>query len=720
MKLPRYSAPLLMAILLSALCAPVASAAPLGAEWNMEAPEALGVTESLSQQTFAIAGNYAFGTFRSGLYKHVYRSANLSDWSEVLRVKSVNIIAVDNGIFVRSLNETNSKPEYRFSQDGTEWMQWESSDIPLSTRTGQAYCGYKGAVWLVSGESGETATPDVWRLPIGEEWEVILEQTPWADSSRGTLIEFQNHLYFLNAPSNEDGALDAIWRSTDGKTWELVVEHAPWTARYGSGATVFVGKLWIVGGAVPNTFNEWNNDIWNTDDGLNWTKVSLTEPRLAPVFPIAFTLNNQLHVAGSGSDHGTTDLWSSPNGTEWTLWPYTASSYYRSLSGGVSFSDAMWLVGGEEAAGLRDDVLRSTDGKNWERAVADAPWPARRGHNVVVHEGALWLMGGEDRAQGKTFNDVWRSTDGIAWQEVTPAAEWPARYFAGAASNDGALWIMGGLTPDDRLNDVWKSTDGASWELVTAAADWDPRGSFGCAAHRGKLVIAGGAHFNEQGIQLYNNWDVWLSANGQDWERAPEFISPRDTPAMISYAGQLWLTGGFSSFGDEFSEDVFLNDVYTSLDGLHWHQVVESAPWEARRGHSLIGHDNKLWLIGGERSTRISSRIADVWSSSGTLIVHSTDLNRNGVIDLDELLRAIQFYNTPAGYHCAGLGEDSEDGYLPGFGADHNCAPHNTDYAPQDWSISLDELLRAIQFYNTPEGYHPCEDGEDGFCIEAE
>ena len=37
------------------------------------------------------------------------------------------------------------------------------------------------------------------------------------------------------------------------------------------------------------------------------------------------------------------------------------------------------------------------------------------------------------------------------------------------------------------------------------------------------------------------------------------------------------------------------------------------------------------------------------------------------------------------------------------------------DYSPTDWRISLSELLRLIQLY-TLGGYHPCEDGEDGYC----
>ena len=91
---------------------------------------------------------------------------------------------------------------------------------------------------------------------------------------------------------------------------------------------------------------------------------------------------------------------------------------------------------------------------------------------------------------------------------------------------------------------------------------------------------------------------------------------------------------------------------------------------------------------------------------------HTTDQDADNVISLSELLRIIQFYNSGS-LHCDALGED---GYAPGPG-EETCAPHNADYALQDWIITLSELLRVIQFYNSL-GYSACPDAgtEDGFC----
>ena len=94
-------------------------------------------------------------------------------------------------------------------------------------------------------------------------------------------------------------------------------------------------------------------------------------------------------------------------------------------------------------------------------------------------------------------------------------------------------------------------------------------------------------------------------------------------------------------------------------------------------------------------------------------IQHSADTNGNWKIELPELLRVIQIFNS-WGYYCALSPTDTEDGYEVGPGPNHSCTPHASDYNPQDWKIELRELLRVIQFFNSG-GYHKDPLGEDGF-----
>lgn len=97
----------------------------------------------------------------------------------------------------------------------------------------------------------------------------------------------------------------------------------------------------------------------------------------------------------------------------------------------------------------------------------------------------------------------------------------------------------------------------------------------------------------------------------------------------------------------------------------------------------------------------------------------SADSNGNGFIELTELLRVIQLYNSGS-YFCD-MSPSSEDGYgviISGvnFG-DPGCSPHTSDYLAPMGEIGLSELLRLIQFFNL-EGVQACPEAqtEDGFC----
>ena len=71
----------------------------------------------------------------------------------------------------------------------------------------------------------------------------------------------------------------------------------------------------------------------------------------------------------------------------------------------------------------------------------------------------------------------------------------------------------------------------------------------------------------------------------------------------------------------------------------------------------------------------------------------------------------IQFMNV-GGYHCDTSGLDS---FAPGPGLE-NCAPHDSDYNPQDWTVGMSEAIRLIQFYNAGGyGHNPASGTEDGY-----
>jgi hypothetical protein len=92
---------------------------------------------------------------------------------------------------------------------------------------------------------------------------------------------------------------------------------------------------------------------------------------------------------------------------------------------------------------------------------------------------------------------------------------------------------------------------------------------------------------------------------------------------------------------------------------------------------------------------------------------HGADMDQSGGLSLAELLRPIQFYNAE-GFTCAPAEGESEDAYIAGPGDCSGCAAYTGDYEAPSCSISLSELLRLIQLFNTGS-YHPCA-APDGFC----
>ncbi len=90
--------------------------------------------------------------------------------------------------------------------------------------------------------------------------------------------------------------------------------------------------------------------------------------------------------------------------------------------------------------------------------------------------------------------------------------------------------------------------------------------------------------------------------------------------------------------------------------------------------------------------------------------MHSADYDEDGRFSLSELLRIIQLFNTPSGFHCDASGED---GFALGGGL-RDC-PHSLDYQPRDWHISFAELVRGIQFFSVGR-YERCDGSEDGYC----
>lgn len=159
--------------------------------------------------------------------------------------------------------------------------------------------------------------------------------------------------------------------------------------------------------------------------------------------------------------------------------------------------------------------------------------------------------------------------------------------------------------------------------------------------------------------------------------------------------------------------------LFAGAPGTNGEPMINFGPAQVAQAGSIdLTEEETAIVFGGYAYWAVTSGAYPDGEIRGHLVLnlepptetHVADQNNDNQVSLSELLRVIQFYNSFA-LHCD---LDGEDGYAPGPG-DQSCGNHSSDYNPANWVISLSELLRLIQFYNSG-GYNECESGEDGFC----
>ncbi|MEW6593085.1 MAG: hypothetical protein AB1305_05375 [Candidatus Hadarchaeota archaeon] len=318
-----------------------------------------------------------------------------------------------------------------------------------------------------------------------------------------------------------------------GKDWTLVTANAGWTGRGGHASVVFKDKIWVLGGydgSMPV-----RNDVWHSTDGINWTQATAAAGWSARQGHAGLVFKDKIWVMGglpgdvSGGE--VNDVWNSADGVSWTKVADAAWSP-RAGFGAIVFDDKIWVMGGEYGSYgyTRGDIWYSSDGVNWTMATANAGWGQRAGFGLVVFDGKMWVLGGW---AGAWKNDVWYSSDGVNWTMATAEAGWSIRYGEPSVVFDGKMWMIGSWAYGGR--DVWYSTDGVGWTRATEDAGWGLRKGHSAAVFNDKMWVIGG--FEYDSCSLKN--DLWYSKSSERVVQATVDIKP-DTLNMRSEGR--WIT----------------------------------------------------------------------------------------------------------------------------------------------------------------------------------
>lgn len=326
-----------------------------------------------------------------------------------------------------------------------------------------------------------TFTPTVTLTPICNP---SIAGSCWTQATASAAFsprDYQSSIVFDPATGNPSGKMwviggainnynytptNDVYDSADGKNWAPVIQINPFPARYGHASVVFnpvngtaSGKMWVIGG---NGVISGLKDVWSSPDGSNWTLATANAGFTAGYSLSAVVFNGKMWVLGG--NYNTSGVWSSTDGINWGLVTPNAAFPARSFQTALIYDNKIWVIGGfGGTTGVLNDVWSSPDGLNWTLETGNAAFAPRYNHVSLVYNNQMWVIGGE-LANGQNLNDVWSSTDGINWTQATSSAPFPPRsQFSGAVFDGGsgsAMWIMGGIliSNSQSMNDVWQSS----------------------------------------------------------------------------------------------------------------------------------------------------------------------------------------------------------------------------------------------------------------------
>ena len=307
-------------------------------------------------------------------------------------------------------------------------------------RDSQGELVHNGRMWVLGGWVGnyKASLRDVWSSVDGENWELAQGTAPWRHGDLPMTLVFAGRMWVMGGWSKglRAGrcASNEVWWSTDGALWQQATQNAGWTPRLGAGTVAFRDRMWVLGGLEDFFFGDEDslrNDAWCSVDGKQWELATGNAGWSPRAFHQALVLDDRMWVLGGGNfrprQHARNDVWCSEDGINWTRATGAAPWAPRLWFSSVTYRDRMWILGGwpEEATPRRPlnlrDVWYSRDGEDWEELKSEGAWTARHAHSTFVFQDKIWVAGGCAGAGPQPLSsEVWSLHVPEEWLEDEP------------------------------------------------------------------------------------------------------------------------------------------------------------------------------------------------------------------------------------------------------------------------------------------------------------
>ncbi|MFA5380129.1 MAG: hypothetical protein WC455_30490, partial [Dehalococcoidia bacterium] len=232
---------------------------------------------------------------------------------------------------------------------------------------------------------------------------------------------------------------------------------------------------------------------------------------------------------------------------------------------------------------------------DWTALTRNAEFTAGGFNRTLMLGNKAYVIGGRNAASANV-NEVYSSYNGVEWTCLTRNAEFGARSYFASVIFDSKMWVIGGTNADGRLNDAWYSTNGIEWTAATRNAEWSARAYHNAVTTTSAIILTGGTEPAENGVTFLN--DVWSSTDGVEWTaltRNAEWTA-RDVHASVFYDDKIWVMGGENTSSGDLGT---FDDAWYSTDGVEWTAATRNAAFQKKGYCSSVVFDGKMWMIAG-------------------------------------------------------------------------------------------------------------------------
>ena len=284
----------------------------------------------------------------------------------------------------------------------TEAAGWQPRDS-----TGEVV--FQDKLWIMGGWFDSYSPPprDVWSSADGATWNKVAAEAPWKYSDLAMTMTFQERMWILggwyNGRLEGHGATSEVWSSADGIQWDLATPKAGWSPRIAAGVVEFKGRMWVLGGTENYYFGDdssLKNDVWSSADGKDWKLETANAPWSPRSYLQAVVHDGKMWVMGGGNYvpayHAKNDVWFSEDGVQWEQATAEAPWSPRLWFSSVTYRGNMWVLGGWSNNPSKNwgDVWYSGNGSSGKQLKSDTIWKERHEHSAWVFQDKIWIGGG--------------------------------------------------------------------------------------------------------------------------------------------------------------------------------------------------------------------------------------------------------------------------------------------------------------------------------------